>query len=206
MTIWGVDGSQNNVESLEANAAPGTLAVLQALFAPGMPLYNMFGHKNTSSLCRRNNDCTIIYPTKGQSALSALEYFTTQGSGTPANPDTLTGVPSLGVSAAQGAMDIFEAGYNQDITNSFLLQVSGSATAPFNEWPSSAQQALADFAWWNNGGNLSNTALSYALNGDFGALTAYMAGFGTQGARDAAVLDDDLLEGKLPYVVNGVLC
>ena len=105
-----------------------------------------------------------------------------------------------------GRADIFEAGYNQDITNLLIPELSGSAIAPFNEWPSSAQESVADFAWWHNGGNLSNTALSYALNGEFGALGSYMSGFGTQGAIDAIVLDDDLLEGKVPYVVKGVLC
>ena len=214
LTVWGVDGGQNTVKGLEANATPETLPVLQALFATGMPLWKMFGHLNTSPTCRRDNDCEMIYPT-GQGVLNALEYFTTagtsvsgipRGTGTPTNPNPLTAVPSLGVSATQGALDIFQAGYNQDITNMFLVELAGSATAPFSEWPGSAQAAFADFAWWNGGGNLSVTAMSYALNGDFGALGAYMGSFGTQGAKDAIVLDDDLLEGKVPYVVKGVLC
>ncbi len=207
LTIWGVDGGQNTVSGLEAHAASGTLPALQALFAQGMPLYNMFGHKNPNPACNRDNDCTI-YPT-GQSVLDALEYFTVTGpagSGNPDNPNPLTAVPSLGVSAAQGALDIFEAGYNQDIASIFIPSVEDSPTAPFSEWPSSAQEAAADFAWWHAGGALSATALSYAVNGDFGALGAYMGSFGTQGAKDAIVLDDDLLEGKVPYVVKGVLC
>ena len=138
-TFWGVDGSQNTVESLISNAPSQAKPALEAMFAVGTPLWKLFGHMNTSPTCRRANNCTIIYPSTGQATLSALEYFTTagptisgipRGTGTPANPSPLTGVPSLGVSAAQGALDIFEAGYNQDITNLLIPELSGSAIAP----------------------------------------------------------------------------
>jgi len=200
-TVWGVDGSHNTVEGLENNAAPGTLPALQAIFAPGSPLYNLFGHMNTSSLCRRNNDFRIIYPTPGWSALYAIQADTNFGE----NP--LTAVPSLGVSAAQGALDIFEAGYNQDIGSNFLPQVANTYF-PFSTLPTLAQEAIADYAWYHDGGYLTKTDLGYYENGDFAQLMAAMYTYGgPQGAKDAAKLAGLMKNGQLPTDLNGkALC
>jgi len=189
------------VENLEANAAPGTLPALQAIFAPGSPLYNLFGHMNTSSLCRRNNDCRMIIPPPGAPALNAIEVDTNSG----ANP--LTAVPSLGVSAAQGALDIFEAGYNMDIAGHLMGDLAGATSDPFNELPTAAQAAIADYAWHLDGGYLSGTALQYYENGDFVQLASLMEADGIQGATDAAKLDNLIKNGQLPQDLNGkALC
>lgn len=190
------NASAGCVENLEANTAPGTFPVLEALYAPGTPLYNLTGHMNTSSLCRRNSDCRIIYPTPGDSALLAIEADTNFG----ANP--LTAVPSLGVSAAQGAFDIFEAAYNIDITGHLMGDLAAATSDPFNELPTVAQEAIADYAWHLDGGYQSGTALEYYENGDFVQLAELMASDGAQEAKDAKKSDDLINNGQLPTNLN----
>ena len=172
-----------------------------ALFSVRSPLYNLTVHMDTSSMCRRNNDCRLICPTPGFSTLQAIEADTNFG----ANP--LTAVPSEGISAAQGAQDIFNAAYTIDISNKLFPQLA-DVYFSFDSLPTQAQQAIADYAWYHDGGTLTSTDFGYYQNGDFAQLMAAMYTHGgIQGAKDAAVLANLIKNGKLPTDLNGkALC
>ena len=102
---------------------------------------------------------------------------------------------AIPIMSAADAQSIFMGGYNWILGN--LQTHMGSV--PFGQLPNGTQEALMDYAFSQDGGNLTGIVLFDIQNEDWRSLGEYLLGQKSlRLALEGAAILADIREGKLP--------
>lgn len=168
-TTDGIDLGQFTADQLIANGVPSSLV------GPTGPLYNYTAQDKCA-----HGACALIAPTgwRAQGMIAAQ----TDGGAIP-------------IMSAADAQSIFMGGYNWILGN--LQTHMGSV--PFGQLPNGTQEALMDYAFSQDGGNLTGIVLFDIQNEDWRSLGEYLLGQKSlRLALEGAAILADIREGKLP--------